>query len=236
MATLRLDAVTKVYGSGRTAVKAVDVVDVEVAPGEIVLVMGPSGSGKTTLLSLAGALMRPTEGRIFINDQEITRMGESQLPAVRLREIGFVFQAFNLLSNLTALENVLVPLSLNGGDGQGSRVKAEALLMELGLGDRMDHLPADLSGGEQQRVAVARALANDPKLILADEPTGNLDSKTGHEVTELLCRIACDRNVGVVIVSHDQRIADTADRVLWMEDGRIGPWPGPPEGADGART
>lgn len=150
-------------------------------------------------------------------------MRESQLPTLRLKEIGFVFQSFNLLSNLTALENVLVPLSWNGTNGSGAREKAEGLLVDLGLGDRLHHLPADLSGGEKQRVAIARALANDPKIILADEPTGNLDSQTGHEVTRLLCRIACDRKVSVVIVSHDQRIADVAHRIFWMEDGHLGP-------------
>lgn len=223
MATLKLENVTKIYGKGHTAVKAVEGVSLEVAPGEILLIMGPSGSGKTTLLSMAGAMLRPSEGRIFINGQEITRMRESQLPTLRLKEIGFVFQSFNLLSNLTALENVLVPLSWNGTNGSGAREKAEGLLVDLGLGDRLHHLPADLSGGEKQRVAIARALANDPKIILADEPTGNLDSQTGHEVTRLLCRIACDRKVSVVIVSHDQRIADVAHRIFWMEDGHLGP-------------
>ncbi len=221
MAILTLEGVTKVYGTGHTAVKAVDRVDLEVDPGEIVLIQGPSGSGKTTLLSMAGALLRPTEGRVNINGHEVSSMREAELPPVRLREIGFVFQAFNLLSNLTALENVLVPLILNRRPSRPGQKGAAELLAELGLSHRLDHVPADLSGGEQQRVAIARALANDPKLILADEPTGNLDSRTGQEVTRLLCQIACERQVSVVIVSHDQRIADVAHRVVWMEDGRL---------------
>ncbi len=221
MRVLELCGVSKVYGSGHTAVKAMQGVDLKVEKGEIVLIMGPSGSGKTTLLSMAGALLRPTEGDIFINGKKITDLGERELPRIRIENIGFVFQAFNLLSNLTALENVMVPMKLVGRRDRLGLERAQNLLSDLGLKERLNHLPKDLSGGEQQRVAIARALANQPKMILADEPTGNLDSKTGRQVIDLLCRIACEQERTVVMVGHDERIKDIAHRVLWMEDGRI---------------
>lgn len=219
---LELDGVTKVFGSGEVAVTAVDDVSFSVAAGEIVLIMGPSGSGKTTLLSIAGALMKPTSGHVLIAGQDITGMSERRLPQVRLGNIGFVFQAFNLLSSLTALENVVIALNLAGIRGRKARKRAREVLDELGLGDRLNHYPSQLSGGQQQRVAIARALANDPRIVLADEPTGNLDSKSGHDVMLLFCReIKCQGQKGVVIVSHDERIKDIADRILWLEDGRI---------------
>lgn len=219
---LELQHVSKIYGSGHTAVKAVDQVDLQVKPGEIVLVMGPSGSGKTTLLSMAGLLLRPTEGRIWLNGEEVTRLSERRLPALRLRSVGFVFQAYNLLGALTARENVELVLNMAGSNGGVARERAVDLLAILGLDHRLDHLPGDLSGGEKQRVALARALANNPPLILADEPTGNLDSKIGREVMELLCcGLGRDQGRAIVIVTHDHRLRDIADRVLWLEDGRL---------------
>lgn len=219
---LELQSVNKVYGRGHTAVKAVDGVDLSVKPGEIVLIMGPSGSGKTTLLSMAGLLLRPTEGRIWIDGKDVTQFSERQLPTLRLHNIGFVFQAYNLLGALTARENVEVVMNMAGINGRAAFTRAIELLTMLGLEHRLDHLPADLSGGEKQRVALARALANDPPLILADEPTGNLDSKTGREVMELLCcGLGRDRGRAIVIVTHDHRLRDIADRVLWLEDGRL---------------
>lgn len=221
---LRLEGITKIYGSGRTAVKAVDGVNLRVRPGEIVLIMGPSGSGKTTLLSIAGLLLGPTEGRVWVAGKPLTDLPDRARPATRLKEIGFVFQAYNLLSSLTARENVEIVLNMAGVAGSSARAKAERLLGELGLAERMDHKPADLSGGEKQRVAIARALANDPSLILADEPTGNLDRKTGQVVMELLCcGIGRENGRSIVIVSHDHRLIDIADRVLWLEDGRLSP-------------
>lgn len=218
---LKLEDVTKVYGSGHAAVKAVDDVSLEVAPGEVIVIMGPSGSGKTTLLSIAGALLSPTSGRIWVSGEDLTHLGRGELSKVRLQHIGFVFQSFNLLQALTAIENVMVPMSLAGVPGTAARKRAQDLLTELGLGERLQHYPSELSGGEKQRVAVARSVANSPQLILADEPTGNLDSKSGHFVAELMGRIAKEQRRAVVIVSHDMRIADIADRVLWLEDGRL---------------
>lgn len=218
---LDLEKVTKIYGKGHTAVKAVNNASLEVKKGEIILIMGPSGSGKTTLLSLAGCLLSPTEGKVKINDEEVTKLSENRLPKVRLKNFGFIFQAFNLLSALTAQENVEVALNLAGIKGKKAKEQSTRLLKDLGLEKRLHHRPEDLSGGEKQRVAVARALANDPDVILADEPTANLDSKTGHSVMELLHKIAKEKGKSVVIVSHDMRIMDIADRVLQLEDGRL---------------
>mgnify|MGYP001588091177 CR=1 FL=1 len=220
-ATLQVSNVTKRYGSGATEVIAVRNVSLEVAPGEIVLIMGPSGSGKTTLLSMLGALLRPTEGTIQLDGDVLTALSENRLPDIRLRQFGFIFQDFNLLSALTALENVALVAQLAGAKNGQARKRATAILTDLGLGGRLNFLPEKLSGGEKQRVAIARALVNDPALILADEPTANLDSKIGHEIMRLLRKIAKEENRSVVIVSHDQRIKDIADRVLWLEDGQF---------------
>jgi putative ABC transport system ATP-binding protein len=219
--TLQVTHVTKRYGTGATQVAAVRDVSLAVAPGEIVLIMGPSGSGKTTLLSMLGALLKPTAGTIQLNGTLISALAENRLPDIRLRQFGFIFQDFNLLSALTALENVAIVAELAGARNGAARKKATTLLTELGLGERLSFLPEKLSGGEKQRVAIARALVNDPALILADEPTANLDSKIGHEIMRLLRRIAKEQGRSVVIVSHDQRIKDIADRVLWLEDGEF---------------
>ncbi|OGO69551.1 MAG: hypothetical protein A2Z49_02400 [Chloroflexi bacterium RBG_19FT_COMBO_56_12] len=219
--TLQISHVTKRYGSGATEVVAVQDVSLSVAPGEIVLIMGPSGSGKTTLLSMLGALLKPTEGEIQINGDVISALKENRLPDIRLRQFGFIFQDFNLLSALSALENVAIVAELAGVRGSDARRKATELLTALGLGQRLNFLPEKLSGGEKQRVAIARALVNNPALILADEPTANLDSKIGHEIMRLLRSIAKEQGRSVVIVSHDQRIKDIADRVLWLEDGQF---------------
>ncbi len=219
---LKLEHLSKAYGSGRTQVKAVDQVDLEIKPGEIVLIMGPSGSGKTTLLSMAGLLLSPSGGRILINGVDATGLSAGKMADLRLRELGFVFQAYNLLGSLTALENVEVVMNLAGKHGKAAKNRAVELLTMLGLGHRLDHKPGDLSGGEKQRVAIARALANDAQLILADEPTGNLDSKTGKEVMELLCcGLGRDQGRAIVIVTHDHRLQEIADRVLWLEDGSL---------------
>jgi putative ABC transport system ATP-binding protein len=224
---LHVTAVSKRYGSGATEVVAVQDVSLSVTPGEIVLIMGPSGSGKTTLLSMLGALLKPTSGEIQLNGDVISTLKENRLPGIRLRKFGFIFQDFNLLSALTALENVSIVAELAGVKGKQARQKAAKLLTELGLGERLNFLPEKLSGGEKQRVAIARALVNDPVLILADEPTANLDSKIGHELMRLLRRITRlssaehEQGRSVVIVSHDQRIKDIADRVLWLEDGQF---------------
>ena len=218
---LQVNHITNRYGSGATQVAAVRDVSLTVSPGEIVLFMGPSGSGKTTLLSMLGALLKPTEGTIQLNGPVISTLAENRLPDIRLRQFGFIFQDFNLLSALTALENVALVAELKGMKNGAAREKAAARLTELGLGERLNFLPEKLSGGEKQRVAIARALVNDPALILADEPTANLDSKIGHEIMRLLRRIAKEQGRSVVIVSHDQRIKDIADRVLRLEDGQL---------------
>lgn len=219
--TLQIAHVTKRYGSGATEVNAVRDVSLTVSPGEVVLIMGPSGSGKTTLLSMLGALLKPTEGAIQLNGTTISALAENRLPDIRLKQFGFIFQDFNLLSALTALENVAIVAELAGARSGEARRKAASLLTELGLSERLNFLPEKLSGGEKQRVAIARALINNPTLILADEPTANLDSKIGHEIMRLLRSIAKEQGRSVVIVSHDQRIKDIADRVLWLEDGEF---------------
>jgi putative ABC transport system ATP-binding protein len=220
--SLELHNLSKIYGSGNTEVRAVDHVDLLVKPGEIVLIMGPSGSGKTTLLSMAGLLLHPTSGDIWINGTQATQLSERQLPGLRLKSIGFVFQAYNLIASLTARENVELVMNMAGVKGAQAYQRSLELLQLLGLENRADHLPADLSGGQKQRVAIARALANNPPLILADEPTGNLDSKTGYEVMDLLCcGLGRENGRSIVIVTHDHRLREIADRVLWLEDGHL---------------
>lgn len=221
MKILDLHNLTKIYGQGENKVVAVNNIDLEVNKGEIILIMGPSGSGKTTLLSMSGGLLKPTSGRIFVNNLDITSLNEEKLPGIRLANIGFVFQSFNLLASLTALENVQLVIELTGVKTVQARKKAGEILKQLGLERRMNFLPEKLSGGEKQRVSIARALANDPEIILADEPTANLDSKNGHEVMMQLTRITKEHKKSVVIVSHDNRIRDIADRILWLEDGRF---------------
>ena len=219
--TLRVSHVSKRYSSGETEVVAVRDVSLHVARGEIVLIMGPSGSGKTTLLSMLGALLKPTEGEIALDGQVLTTLDERRLPEIRRKRFGFIFQDFNLLSALTALENVSLVAELADVPRTEARRKAEVLLTDLGLGQRLHFLPEKLSGGEKQRVAIARALVNDPALVLADEPTANLDSRIGHEIMRLLRGIAKEQGRSIVIVSHDARIKDIADRVLWLEDGEF---------------
>ena len=219
--TLQITHVTKRYSSGITEVTAIRDVSLSVSAGEIVLIMGPSGSGKTTLLSMLGALLKPTEGTIQLNSTVLSALAENQLPDIRLKQFGFVFQDFNLLSALTALENVSIVAELSGVKSREAKRKAASILTELGLSERLHFLPEKLSGGEKQRVAIARALVNNPSLILADEPTANLDSKIGQEIMRLLRRIAKEQGRSVVIVSHDQRIKDIADRILWLEDGEF---------------
>lgn len=220
-ALLQVTHVTRRYGTGTTQVEAVRDVSLIVESGEIVLIMGPSGSGKTTLLQMMGALLKPTEGTIRLNGEVLSALAENRLPAIRLHRIGFIFQSFNLLSALTVLDNVALVAELAGAKRSEARKRATALLTTLELGNRLKFLPEQLSGGEKQRVSIARALVNDPTMILADEPTANLDSKIGHEIMRLLQGIAKEQHRSVVIVSHDQRIQDIADRVLWLEDGQF---------------
>ena len=218
---LRVEHVTKRYGVGQTEVVAVRDVSLTVAPGEVILIMGPSGSGKTTLLLMLGALLRPTTGAIAVVGATISALPERRLPAVRLAHFGFIFQDFNLLWALPVLENVALVAQLAGVKPKEAHRRAEAVLTQFGLDHRLRFLPEKLSGGEKQRVAIARALVNSPAILLADEPTANLDSRIGHEIMRLLRGIAKEQGRSVVIVSHDQRIRDIADRVLWLEDGQF---------------
>lgn len=218
---LQVKDLTKVFGSGRTEVRAVNDVTFDADAGVIALVMGPSGSGKTTLLTMIGALLRPTSGTVHINGLDITSLSERELPRLRRRYVGFIFQTFNLLESLSAAENVEVALNVAGVTGAAAKEHARQLLVDAGLEGRLDFKARDLSGGEKQRVSIARALANHPPLLLADEPTANLDSHHGREVMELLRDLAKKEGSAVVVVSHDPRLEDIADHVLWLEDGRI---------------
>ncbi|MCS7221155.1 MAG: ABC transporter ATP-binding protein [Anaerolineae bacterium] len=209
---------TKIYGDG-AGVRALDDVTLTVNRGEMVAVMGPSGSGKSTLLNLIGALDRPTEGQVLVNGQDLAQVRD--LDAFRARTVGFVFQLHNLLPTLTALENVEVPMLGQPIPARERRQRARELLERVGLGHRLHHLPSQLSGGERQRVAVARALANHPPLILADEPTGSLDSQSGAEIMTLLQHLNREQGVTIVVVTHDPRVARSTQRILTMRDGRI---------------
>jgi putative ABC transport system ATP-binding protein len=219
MTALSVHALTKTFGTGDLAVHAVRGVDLDVAPGEVVLIMGPSGSGKTTLLLMLGAMLRPDAGSITVDDTDIASAPEHALPKLRALHFGFIFQDFNLMSALDARENIELALNLAGTTGHHAHERAARLLDRVGLAHRAHHRPEQLSGGEKQRVAVARALANDPPIILADEPTANLDSGSGREVARLLRSLAASERRAIVIVSHDSRLREIADRVLWLEDG-----------------
>jgi putative ABC transport system ATP-binding protein len=221
MTNLSARDLTKTYGEGDLAVDAVRHVDLDVDQGEVVLIMGPSGSGKTTLLLMLGAMLRPTSGTITVDGVDLASAPERTLPPLRAEHFGFVFQDFNLLSALSALENVELACNLAGVRGRDAHRRATDLLTRLGLGERLTFRPDQLSGGEKQRVAIARALANNATVILADEPTANLDSAHGRDIARQLRRLATDDGRSVVIVSHDDRLREIADRVLWLEDGRF---------------
>lgn len=214
---------SKVFGEGHVAVRAVDGVSLSVHAGELVLIMGPSGSGKTTLLAMLGGLMRPSSGEVFLNGELFSVLSEGKLNRVRRENIGFIFQAFNLLEALTNQENVELAMDVAGVPRKRAAARAIEALSTFGLSARAKSRPTTLSGGEKQRVSIARALANDPLLILADEPTANLDSKRGREVVALL-RGLVSKGRAAIIVSHDDRIREMADRVLWLEDGSLSPY------------
>jgi putative ABC transport system ATP-binding protein len=220
-ALYQLDGVAKFFQRGPTTVRALDGVDLEFEAGEFVTLEGPSGSGKTTLLQLLGALDRPSSGRVVCEGRDLAELPDHELAELRLRSFGFVFQQFNLIPTLTAVENVEVKLAPTGVRNPDLRNRALALLDEVGLAERAIHLPAHLSGGEQQRVAIARALSVDPRVVLADEPTGNLDSKTGGEILELLRASVDAYGQTTVMVTHEARAAVIADRILFIADGLI---------------
>jgi putative ABC transport system ATP-binding protein len=209
----------KVYGEGETSVTALDSVDITVEPGEFVAIMGPSGCGKSTLLNLVGGLDRPSSGRVLIDGADLTTLDDDKLTELRRRRMGFIFQFYNLIPVLDATENAALPLTLDGASGAAEH--AREWLTKVGLGDRMSNRPDQLSGGQQQRVAVARALSTEPALILADEPTGNLDSKAATEIAALLGQVSSEWGRAVLMVTHDLRIASFARRLLLMKDGAI---------------
>ncbi len=212
---------TKVFGSGEVAVTAVDGVSFRLAAGELVALIGPSGSGKTTLLSLLGALLTPTSGTVRVGGVDLAELDDARRTAFRASELGFVFQTAALVPFLTAIENVALVGTFAGGSKRTARERAGDLLSDLGLAARLDHRPAELSGGEQQRVAIARALLNDPGVLLADEPTAHLDGERGEQVIDLLAEVVHDGQRAGLVVTHDQRIAAHADRTVRIEDGRL---------------
>jgi putative ABC transport system ATP-binding protein len=212
---------TRSFRRGNATIDALGGVELTIEHGEIVALVGPSGSGKTTLLQLLGALDRPTSGQVFFEGRDLNTLGDNDLADLRLRAFGFVFQTFNLIPTLNALQNVEAKLAPTGLPESDLRIRSLALLDEVGLSDRADHLPSQLSGGEQQRVAIARALSTEPRVVLADEPTGNLDSRTGTEVVDLLTSLSEERGHTVILVTHDPEIAAKAHRSIRMQDGRL---------------
>jgi len=220
-AIVKVQSVKKAYRMGKVIVPALRGVSFEVEEGEFLAVLGPSGSGKSTLLHLIGCLDRPDEGKIFIDGSDVLKLNDEELAELRLRKIGFVFQFFNLLPRLTAIRNVELPLLIAGVSEREARERAMEMLRLVGLEARVNHRPTELSGGEQQRVAIARALINNPKIVLADEPTGNLDTKSGWEIVQLMKRLNKERGQTFIVVTHDPHIAETADRILYLKDGLI---------------
>jgi putative ABC transport system ATP-binding protein len=221
MAIIEVRDLTKTYGSGDTAVKALDAVNLRVDEGKFVAVMGPSGCGKSTLLHLIGGLDRPSAGMVLIEGKDISKMKDDQLTELRRRKMGFIFQFFNLIPVLNAVENAALPLILDGVKQDKAAAKAREWLEKNKLGDRAAHRPDELSGGQQQRVAISRAMVSDPVIILADEPTGNLDTRSGDEIASALRNLVSDWGRTVLMVTHDPRIAAYADRIIFLKDGKI---------------
>lgn len=212
---------TKVFTMGDVEVHALRGLSVQINRGEVISIMGPSGSGKSTLMNILGCLDRPTSGEYCLDGDSVADLKDEELAEIRNRKVGFVFQSFNLLPRSTALTNVELPLRYSPPNGRKRREMAEEVLIEVGLGDRISHRPNELSGGQQQRVAIARALVNDPAIVMADEPTGNLDSKSGYEIMELLLRLNQERGTTLIIVTHDPEIAEQTQRVIHIRDGVV---------------
>jgi putative ABC transport system ATP-binding protein len=218
---IRIENAWKTYTIGDNQVHALRGLDLEVYEGEFLAIMGPSGSGKSTSMNMVGCLDVPTKGKVFLSGKDISKMSESRLAQIRGRKIGFIFQKFNLINTLTAKENVMLPMMFQNKPSEERSKKAEELLKLVDLQERMHHRPTELSGGQQQRVAIARSLANDPEVILADEPTGNLDSKTGDNVMHFLEKLHEEKGTTIVMVTHDEEVAKHADRIEFLKDGVI---------------
>ncbi|PLW80895.1 lipoprotein-releasing system ATP-binding protein LolD [Candidatus Woesearchaeota archaeon] len=220
-AIIKVKDVWKTYNLGENQVHALRGLNVEIKQGEFVAIMGPSGSGKSTAMNMIGCLDTPSKGKIFLDGEDISHLNESDLAQIRGKKIGFIFQKFNLINTLTAKENIMLPLMFQGVSLEIRRKRAEDLLNMVGLGERMNHKPNELSGGQQQRVAIARALAVEPDVILADEPTGNLDTKTGENVMDFLKKLHKEKHTTIVLVTHDEEVGNHADRLEFLKDGMI---------------
>ena len=218
---VRVSEVTKTFQLGKIEVQALKGVDLEIASGKYISIMGPSGSGKSTLFNMIGGLDKPTSGKVFIDEVDIAQLDAYELAWLRCRKIGYIFQTFNIIQVMTALENVTLPMIFAGVPNETAVEKGLELMNLVGLGDRFNHKPFELSGGQQQRVAIARALANDPAIILADEPTGNLDLTTGEEIISLLKSLSAERGVTIISATHDFKMLNVSDQVIWIRDGRI---------------
>lgn len=218
---IKLDEVTKIYQMGDTDLEALSNSDVDISKGEFVAIMGPSGSGKSTLMNMIGALDTPTSGEVKIDDEKISELGEDKLALLRSKKIGFIFQQFNLIPSMNATENVALPMLFRDVSKSKRTEKAEEILEKVGLGDRFHHMPSELSGGQRQRVSIARSLANDPEIVLADEPTGNLDTETGENIMKLLTELNNEGKT-VIMVTHDENDAEYADRIIKIVDGKTG--------------
>ena len=218
---VRVANVTKTFQLGKIDVQALKGVDLEIAAGQYVSIMGPSGSGKSTLFNMIGGLDKPSTGKVFIDEVDISQLDAYELAWLRCRKIGYIFQTFNIIQVMTALENVTLPMTFAGVRNETAVEKGMELLELVGLADRFQHKPFELSGGQQQRVAIARALANDPAIILADEPTGNLDLSTGEEIITLLKNLSKERGVTIISATHDIKMLNVSDQVVWIRDGRI---------------
>ena len=218
---IELEDLARYYEMGGVTIKALDGVNLQIGRGEYVSIVGPSGSGKTTLFNMIGGLDRPTRGRVYIDGVDISQLDAYELAWLRCRKIGYIFQTFNLIQVLTAVENVALPTIFAGVPRDEGLAKAEKLLTSVGLGDRLHHKPSELSAGQQQRVAIARAMANDPTIILADEPTGNLDLNTGMEIIDLLHGLNRTRGMTLIAATHDLKMIKASDRIVWMRDGKI---------------
>jgi len=218
---IKLDGVWKIYQLGEIELAVLKDINLEIAPGSFVVILGPSGSGKSTMLNMVGCLDLPTKGKVLLDGNDISKMSEDELAQARGKKIGFIFQQFNLLHNLNALENVMLPMVFQNKPEEERRKRAESLLDSLGLKERMFHRPGELSGGEQQRIAIARALSNNPEIVVADEPTGNLDSATGKKIMEILMDLHKNEKKTIIVVTHDPTIANYSNQVVHIKDGEL---------------